>query len=562
MRNRSSICCGWGRVVFAQTFENSDEVAEEMLKERPGKRDIAAYVSKPHVVLSYAPQNLFLDPSDMLRLDLRAFGGKQPAGSSGFSIRPVDDRAEAEAINALYLKRDMVPSDVDFIWTQRCSREIIFLVAVDTHNGNVLGTVMGIDHNLAFDDPQNGSSLWCLAVDPAALFPGIGEALVVNLAALFKQAGRAYMDLSVIHHNDQAKALYEKLGFKPIQVFSIKNKNAYNETLFIGPEMEESLNPYARIIVDEARTRGIAVDVLDEKEGYFRLSLGGKSIVCRESLSEMTTAIAMSRCQDKYVTHRWLSKAGLRTPAFRLAGDRDEDRAFLNEHGKIVVKPATGEQGKGITIGVDNVDALNEAVDLAERFGERVLLESCHPGQDLRVVVIDRRVVAAAVRRPAQIRGNGQHQARVLIEKQSRRRAAATAGESRIPMDEETSRCLAEHGYTLDSVIPAGECIEVRKTANLHTGGTIDDVTSILHPQLVEVSVRAAQRIDIPVVGLDLMVEAPDRPDYVIIEANERVGLANHEPQPTAERFIDLLFPLSASRGNAALAEQRLKPAR
>jgi hypothetical protein len=31
----------------------------------------------------------------------------------------------------------------------------------------------------------------------------------------------------------------------------------------------------------------------------------------------------------------------------------------------------------------------------------------------------------------------------------------------------------------------------------------------------------------------------------VSIEANERPGLANHEPQPTAERFIDLLFPLS-----------------
>jgi hypothetical protein len=30
------------------------------------------------------------------------------------------------------------------------------------------------------------------------------------------------------------------------------------------------------------------------------------------------------------------------------------------------------------------------------------------------------------------------------------------------------------------------------------------------------------------------------------IEANERPGLANHEPQPTAERFIDLLFPYSA----------------
>ena len=32
-------------------------------------------------------------------------------------------------------------------------------------------------------------------------------------------------------------------------------------------------------------------------------------------------------------------------------------------------------------------------------------------------------------------------------------------------------------------------------------------------------------------------------PDGVFIEANERPGLANHEPQPTAERFVDLLVP-------------------
>jgi D-alanine-D-alanine ligase-like ATP-grasp enzyme len=50
------------------------------------------------------------------------------------------------------------------------------------------------------------------------------------------------------------------------------------------------------------------------------------------------------------------------------------------------------------------------------------------------------------------------------------------------------------------------------------------------------------------VTGLDFLVPAVDRPDYVFIEANERPGLANHEPQPTAERFVDLLFPETRRR--------------
>ena len=60
------------------------------------------------------------------------------------------------------------------------------------------------------------------------------------------------------------------------------------------------------------------------------------------------------------------------------------------------------------------------------------------------------------------------------------------------------------------------------------------------------VEIDAARAIDIPVTGLDFIVPKVDGADYAIIEANERPGLANHEPQPTAERFVDLLFPNTA----------------
>ena len=441
----------------------------------------------------------------------------------------------------------MVPTDQDYLWSQRDSQELVILVAQDRGTGEIIGTVTGINHQQLFDDPSAGSSLWCLAVDPQAQRPGIGEHLVRSLAALFQQAGCSHIDLSVLHDNDQAKALYRKMGFRQVHTFALKNKNAFNETLFLGPELEENLNPYAKIIVDEARSRGITVEVLDADEGYFRLNRGGKQVTCRESLSDFTSAVAMSRCQDKYVTHRWLRKAGLNTPAFRLAGAQDANIAFLEQHGEIVVKPAVGEQGKGITVGVRDEAQLDAALALARRYGERVLLESLQPGRDLRIVVIGFEVVAAAMRRPPQVIGDGKHNLAKLIEKQSRRRMAATNGESRIPVDEATERYLAEQGFTLDSVVPPGQVVEVRGTANLHTGGTIHDVTEQLHPKLIAAAEEAARHLEIPVVGLDFMVESPDQPEYAIIEANERVGLANHEPQPTAERFVDLLFPLSVS---------------
>lgn len=534
--------CGWGRLIFAHTFRDNARIAEVLRQECPGQRDIALYLRDPHVVLSMAPQELFLDPSHTYRL---WFDRYRPARHQprGFHIRRMRTLRDIREMNRIFKSRGMVSIDPEFLRGVRKSRNMTFFVAAPEDESTILGAVIGVDHKEAFGDPENGSSLWCLAVDPQAELPGIGQTLVRHLAEHYQARGRSFMDLSVMHDNAEAIGLYEKLGFERVPVFCIKKKNPINEPLFIGGESDENLNPYARIIVSEARRRGIAVTVLDDGDGWFELSLGGRTIVCREALSELTTAVAFSRCDDKALTRRILARAGLRVPAQQVAGTKAQNESFLAAHGRIVVKPARGEQGQGISVDIDTPEAVAAAVRTAKKVCETVLLEEYVRGQDLRVIVIDDRVVAAAVRRPPSVTGTGQLSVRDLIEKKSRRRSAATSGESRIPLDDETERAVRAAGYGLDDVLPEGKSVTVRKTANLHTGGTIHDVTERLHRTLIDAAVTAARAIRIPVVGFDFLVPKIGGADYVIIEANERPGLANHEPQPTAERFVDLLFP-------------------
>ncbi|MFQ8429959.1 N-acetylglutaminylglutamine synthetase [Amaricoccus sp. W119] len=553
----ASIDCGWGRLVFANTFESAEKLAEVLRAERPDRRDIAFYVRDPHVLLALAPQELFLDPSHTFRLDLGTYR-PQHQKARGFFIRRLSTLKDAEAVNVIYGARGMVPVPPDFFWTRRDDRALTVLVAEDAETGDVLGSVMGVHHGRAFDDPDRGSSLWCLAVSPQAPHPGLGEALVRRLAEHFAARGASYMDLSVLHDNEQAIALYKKLGFRRVPVFAVKRKNPINEKLFAGPATEsERLNPYARIIVDEARRRGIHVELLDPEGGFFQLTYGGRSVRCRESLSEFTTAVAMSICDDKRATRRVVEAAGVTVPAQMTNGAAEERAAFLAEHGSLVVKPARGEQGRGIAVDLTTPEELERAVTAAREVCEDVLLESFFEGEDLRLVVIDFRVVAAAIRRPPRIVGDGRSTARELIERQSRRRAAATGGESRIPLDAETERCLTAAGLGFEEVPSAGAEITVRRTANLHTGGTIHDVTGETHPALIDAAIAAARAIDIPVTGIDLMVKSPRGGEYIFVEANERPGLANHEPQPTAERFVDLLFPLSMPT-SARAAQRRM----
>ena len=108
----------------------------------------------------------------------------------------------------------------------------------------------------------------------------------------------------------------------------------------------------------------------------------------------------------------------------------------------------------------------------------------------------------------------------------------------------------AASGGTLDGVVSAaglGPYDEAKAIARVNYFGAVamlDDLQEMLangeEPAAVAIS-------SIGAVFIDLMVPDHREPEYHFIEANERPGLANHEPQPTAERFIDLLFPLSGA---------------
>jgi GNAT-family acetyltransferase (TIGR03103 family) len=541
---------GWGRLIFGQTFADAGTLAETLRREAPGRRDICIYARESHVLVAGAPSELFIDPSHTYRLRFTDATDEDtsPPSPVGVTVRELNDPSDADSMNRVFVRCGMVPAPVKVIWDNHLHQPAVtYLLAVRDDDGAVVGTVTGVDHELLFSDPERGSSLWTLAVDPGAGLPGIGIALTRKLAAHFRRAGRAYMDLSVTHDNSAAIRLYEKLGFRRVPVLAIKRKNAINVPLFSPPpETIDDLNPYARIIADEAIRRGIWVEVLDAEAGEIRLSHGGRTVITRESLSEFTSAVAMCRCDDKRLTRRLVSEAGITVPRARLATFDDGDFEFLKDVGEVVVKPTRGEQGKGITVGVT---VEHGAVELAaavararEEFPE-VLIEQRIDGDDLRLVVIDGRVVAAAVRLPPEVIGTGEHSVRDLIVAESRRRSAATGGESRIPLDAVTEATVNEFGWKFDDVLPQGKRLRVRHTANLHQGGTIHDVTPEVNQELCRVAVLAAEAIGIPVTGIDLLVPDVTGQEYAFIEANERPGLANHEPQPTAAAFIDFLFP-------------------
>jgi ribosomal protein S18 acetylase RimI-like enzyme len=225
--------CGWGNLIFGQTFSSHDKIIDSLSKEKKGKRDIAIYIHNHHVLLGKAPEFLFLDPSDTFRLWLYNYRMPKRRNRS-ISVRLLQGKKDIAEVNRIYDKCGMIKSPEEVILRNQKTRVFTYYLAESVKENKVIGSIMGIDHKEAFNDPDNGASFWCLAVDPEARERGVGRALVRALAECYLAKGRSYLDLSVLHDNKKAVSLYRDLGFSRIPVFVIKKKNEINSTFYLG----------------------------------------------------------------------------------------------------------------------------------------------------------------------------------------------------------------------------------------------------------------------------------------------------------------------------------------
>ena len=150
-----------------------------------GRRDICIYAREPHVLVARAPAELFIDPSHTYRL---RFAGRR-SGAADVRVHGAHAggrrrrRRDEPRLRAL---RDGARAGRRHLGQPPHRDPVDYLVAVRDDDGTVVGTVTGVDHKRLFSDPENGSSLWTLAVDPTASLPGVGAALTRALAAIYR----------------------------------------------------------------------------------------------------------------------------------------------------------------------------------------------------------------------------------------------------------------------------------------------------------------------------------------------------------------------------------------
>ncbi|SEO05092.1 cyanophycin synthetase [Duganella sp. CF517] len=309
-------------------------------------------------------------------------------------------------------------------------------------------------------------------------------------------------------------------------------------------------------ILKAAARRGIPFTRLTPEANLFVLGWGARQKRLQASITGDTGHIAVGIAADKALTKALLREAGVPVPEGTTVRSLEQaQRAALALGGQVTVKPLDGNHGRGVTTRCGAPDEVALAFERAREHGRTIIVERYIRGDDYRVLVAGGRVVAAALRRPAGVAGDGVSTVRELIDRENANPARG-AGHSniltRIALDGHAETTLAEQGLTLDSVAAAGRRVLLRGNANLSSGGTAEDVTDRVPPSTLAMCVRAVRKIGLDVAGIDLVCEDIGVPldgrNGAVIEINAAPGLRMHEypsagtPRDAGAAIVDAMF--------------------
>lgn len=316
------------------------------------------------------------------------------------------------------------------------------------------------------------------------------------------------------------------------------------------------LGPSTGSIVDEAVARDIPWIRLGTNS-LVQLGYGVNQMRFQATITCKTSNIAVDIACNKEETKRMLDAAAIPVAKGSICVDEEDLENTITKIGyPIVIKPLDGNHGKGASINVNNWEDAVAGLHHAKKYSRRVIVERFITGFDFRVLVIDNKVVAAAQRIPAHVKGNGKNTIQELIDienKDPRRGYGHENVLTEITVDRDTIDLLSKKGYSLETVPAKDEIVYLKSTANLSTGGTSIDVTDLMHPENVFLAERIARVIGLDVCGIDIMASNLTQPlkenGGVILEVNAAPGFRMHLapseglPRNVAAPVIDMLYP-------------------
>ncbi len=282
----------------------------------------------------------------------------------------------------------------------------------------------------------------------------------------------------------------------------------------------------------------------------FQLGYGSSSRWLDSSFTDRTSKISTGLARDKLLASDLLRRCGLPIAAQSIA--RSEEEAVdcaLRIGYPVVVKPVDLDGGVGVRADLGDEDEVRKAFRAAVEKSERVLVEKHVSGKDYRFQVVNGEVHGVVERSAGGVIGDGRRTVGELVESQNLERR--TAKDDRrylhpIIIDDEAHGQLKRQALTVDSVPEETRFVKLRGACNVAGGGIPRIVpTNEIHPDNLELAIRAARVLRLDVAGIDLLIEDVGRS---WTEGESHICEVNAQPQMFSTFHKPMLLQLFRGR--------------
>nr|CAA6830878.1 MAG: Cyanophycin synthetase [uncultured Thiotrichaceae bacterium] len=285
--------------------------------------------------------------------------------------------------------------------------------------------------------------------------------------------------------------------------------------------------------------------------GTFRLGTGKYLRYIQSTLTDSTSFFGVKACQNKKQTATLLRQAGLPTPKHKQVRNAEQAVKAAEMLGyPLVIKPADRDRGQGVYINLQDSTTVTEAFNAARKHSPNILLEKHQQGNRYRFTVFNGRVISVFFRLAAGVTGDGINTVEELINIECQsphlRQHFRRTGKEFLILDKEALSVLADSGLTEKSIPDKGQYVALRKNSNISTEGPfIDFSNKNVHPDNINLAIRAARVLSLDFAGVDFITQRIDKSwletESIICEVNAKPQIAD---TITPEQYQGILSEL------------------
>jgi D-alanine-D-alanine ligase-like ATP-grasp enzyme len=257
----------------------------------------------------------------------------------------------------------------------------------------------------------------------------------------------------------------------------------------------------------EAGLQLYAYEILGKHVSFFLEDAAARILMFTHLPHELLEYHSPICIDDKYALATFLHENGVQVPRTWCVRSVAEFEQLQITTMPLVTKPCIGTRGRHTSLHLDSNESLRNGLITALQVSTRVVIQEELRGTVYRFTVLGGSSVYVGKREYPFVVGDGHSTIAVLVERENINPIRDGIYFRKMPFGAHERAYLEHTGYTVDTVLKKGEHCTVSDKNSRRNGTVVADVTSEVHPSIISYILKAAQLLQSPILGFDVILE-------------------------------------------------------